>query len=59
MTTYDYIVYGNNTAALVSAHELSKKNKIAIINPAPNWGAHFAGITINETNFIIKKYLIF
>ena len=53
MTTYDYIVYGNNTAALVSAHELSKKNKIAIINPAPNWGAHFAGITINETNFDI------
>jgi hypothetical protein len=53
MTTYDYIVYGNNMAALVSAHELSKKNKIAIINPAPNWGAHFAGIIINETNFDI------
>lgn len=53
MNTFDFIVYGNNTAALVSGLELSKKHKIAIINPAPNWGAHFAGITLNETNFDI------
>ena len=53
MGFYDFTVCGNNIGALVSALELSKKHKVALINPAPNWGAHFAGIKINEEKFDI------
>lgn len=53
MTTFDFAVCGNNTGALVSAIELAKKHKVALINPAPNWGAHFAGISINGQNYDI------
>jgi len=53
MENFDFIVYGNNTAAMISALELAKKHKVALINPTPNWGAHFAGIKINGNNFDI------
>ena len=53
MTTYDFIVYGNNVGALFSALELGKKHKVALVNPTPNWGAHFAGIKIDAINYDI------
>jgi hypothetical protein len=51
--TYDFIIYGNNTGALAAAIELGKKHKVALVNPTPMWGAHFAGIMINGENFDI------
>ncbi len=53
MNTFDFAVCGNNTGALVAAIELGKKHKVALINPAPNLGAHFAGLPINGQNFDI------
>lgn len=53
MKTFDFVVYGNNVAAMISAIELAKKYKVALINPIPNWGAHFAGIKINGHDFDI------
>ncbi len=53
MKKFDFIVFGNNTSAMISALELSKKHSVALINPTPNWGAHFAGININGTSFDI------
>jgi hypothetical protein len=53
MKTFDFAICGNNTGALVAAIELGKKHQVAIINPAPNWGAHFAGFPINGDNFDI------
>ena len=53
MKTFDFAICGNNTGALVAAIELGKKHKVAIINPAPNWGAHFAGFPVNGENFDI------
>lgn len=53
MKTYDFIIYGNNTGALAAAIELGKKHKVAVLNPTPMWGAHFAGIMINGENFDI------
>jgi protoporphyrinogen oxidase len=53
MSTYDFIIYGNSVGALISALELAKKHKVALVNPAPNWGAHFAGLKINNTSFDI------
>ena len=53
MKTFDFVIYGNNTGALVAAAELGKTHKVALVNPAPNWGAHFAGIPINGENYDI------
>jgi hypothetical protein len=53
MKTFDFIIYGNNTGALAAAIELGKKHKVALVNPTPMWGAHFAGIMINGENFDI------
>jgi hypothetical protein len=53
MKTFDFAICGNNTGALVAAIELGKKHNVAIINPAPNWGAHFAGFPVNGENFDI------
>ncbi len=53
MDNFDFVICGSNTGAMMAAAELGKKNKVAIINPAPNWGAHFAGIMINGLNFDI------
>ncbi|GAA4465518.1 hypothetical protein GCM10023093_17870 [Nemorincola caseinilytica] len=51
--TADVIVYGNNVGALVAAIELATTNKVLLVNPIPNWGAHFAGTTINGHLFDI------
>ena len=53
MKTFDFAICGNNTGALVAAIELGKKHKVVIVNPAPNWGAHFAGFPVNGENFDI------
>lgn len=53
MKTFDFIIYGNNTGALVAAAELGKTHKVALVNPAPNWGAHFAGFPLNGENYDI------
>jgi hypothetical protein len=53
METFDFIIYGNNTAAIVSAIELSKEHSVAIINPFKNWGGHFSGMSINNINYDI------
>ncbi len=53
MEKFDFAVYGNNTGAMISALELAKRHKVVLINPTPNWGAHFAGIKINAVNFDI------
>lgn len=53
MKTFDFAICGNNTGALVSAIELGKKHQVALINPAPNWGAHFAGFPLNGENYDI------
>lgn len=57
MSNYNFVVYGNNVAALVSALELSKNHKIALINPTPNWGGHFAGMNIKGVHFDIGMNL--
>ncbi len=49
----DFVIYGNNTAALVAALEISKKNKVTLINPGKNWGAHFSGIDTPEGSYDI------
>lgn len=51
MKSFDFIVFGNNTGAIVAAIELGKTQKVAIINPTSNWGAHFAGVRFNGKNF--------
>jgi hypothetical protein len=51
MPGFDFIIYGNNIAALVSALQLGKKHKVALINPVPNWGAHFAGTVIDDIKY--------
>ncbi len=48
-----FVIYGNNTAALVAALEISKKNKVILINPGKSWGAHFSGINTTEGSFDI------
>lgn len=53
MKTFDFIIYGNNTGALVAAAELGKSHKLALVNPTPSWGAHFAGFPLNGENFDI------
>jgi hypothetical protein len=53
MENFDFVICGNNIGALVSAIELGKKHKVAIINPTPNWGGHFSGLSINGVNFDI------
>lgn len=53
MKKFDFVVVGNNIGALVSAIELAKKHKIALINPSKNWGAHFGGINIDNENYDI------
>jgi hypothetical protein len=53
MALFDFVVYGNNIGALASSIELSKKYKVAFINDIPNWGAHFAGISVGEHRFDI------
>lgn len=53
MEKFDFIVYGNNTAAMVTAIELSKNNSVAIINPFKSWGGHFSGLKIDNLNYDI------
>ena len=53
MSFFQYTICGNNIGALISALELGKKHQIALINPSQNWGAHFAGFTLNDENFDI------
>lgn len=53
MKNFDFIICGNNVGAMVAAIELAKKNNVAVINPTPNWGAHFAGIKLSEYKFDI------
>ena len=48
-----FVIYGNNTAALVAALEISKKNKVTLINPGKSWGAHFSGIQTPEGSYDI------
>lgn len=53
MKRFDYIIYGNNVGAMVSAIELAKEHKVAIINPAKGWGATLGGMFINGKKFDI------
>src|SRR5438309_1951651 len=48
---YDFIIVGNNIAALVAADTLSDRFKIALLNPAPQWGAHFGSTVIGGEQF--------
>ena len=58
MKKYDFIVYGNNVAAILSSLELSKNHKVALINPSKNWGGHFSGINLMNNNFDIGMNLL-
>lgn len=58
MKKYDFIIFGNNVAAILSSLELSKNHKIALINPSKNWGGHFSGINLMNNNFDIGMNLL-
>lgn len=51
---FDYIIFGNNVAAIVLAERLSSlKKNIMLVNPAKSWGGIFGGININNEIFDI------
>jgi hypothetical protein len=43
MRKFDFIIVGNSVASIVSALELSREYKIAILNSSDKWGAYFSG----------------
>lgn len=49
--SFDFIVVGNNIASLVAAAELGKKGSVALYNPTPSWGGHFAGTNIDGNKY--------
>ncbi len=50
--SFDFVVVGNNAAALVSALELARGNhETCLINPHSNWGGHFSGIANGQHFF--------
>lgn len=52
MKTVDFLVFGNNVSAMVSAIELVKGgNSVVLVNSTPNWGAHFSGIKLENNRF--------
>ena len=52
MKTVDFLVFGNNVSAMVSAIELAKGgNSVVLVNSTPNWGAHFSGIKLENNRF--------
>jgi hypothetical protein len=51
MRKFDFIIVGNSVASIVSAIELSRKFKIAIINPSNKWGAYFAGFVFKDERY--------
>ena len=51
---FDYIIFGNNVAAIVLAERLSDLRKnILLVNPTKSWGGIFGGININNEIFDI------
>jgi hypothetical protein len=52
MKNVDFLVFGNNVSAMVSAIELAKSgNSVVLFNPTPNWGAHFSGVKYEGNRF--------
>jgi hypothetical protein len=46
------VIAGNNLAALVAAESLAEAGtEVTIVNPAPAWGAHFAGLELGGRRF--------
>ncbi len=46
---FDFIIFGNNIAAIVLAERLSTLSKnILLVNPTKSWGGIFGGININN-----------
>ena len=45
-------IAGNNVSSLVAAIALANQDwKVNIINPLPNWGGHFGGLTFDNDHF--------
>jgi hypothetical protein len=49
-------IFGNNLSALVAALECGRKGqKVVLLNPTPNWGAHFGGLRTGADNYDIGR----
>jgi hypothetical protein len=50
--TGDVVIAGNNLAALVAAQSIAAAGRgVVLINPAPSWGGHFAGVELASRRF--------
>ena len=53
MRDFDYIIVGNGVGVMAAAVLLGSRQKVAVVNPSPNWGGIFGGIKINDRQFDI------
>ncbi len=50
--TGDVVIAGNNLAALVAAQSIAAAGRgVVLVNPAPSWGGHFAGVELASRQF--------